>query len=150
GRLLNHRLVEVTLAGSRLQLNEIARRMGQAYPQYHVAGWTLPQQPNDAAAAFLKMNRANPATTSDEDDDDDALGLALAVSPYNGEVLGDLEKANGLMGYVHRFHTHFLAGKIGSAIVGWSAVGLLLLNLTGIVLWWRRKIGRIRWNLTGK
>jgi uncharacterized iron-regulated membrane protein len=34
-------------------------------------------------------------------------------------------------------------------MVGWSAVCLLVLNLTGIILWWRRKIGRFRWNSTG-
>ena len=150
GRMLNHRLVEVTPSGARLPLKEMARRLGGTYPQYHIAGWTLPQYPNDAAAVILEMNRAKPAAAAgDQDDDDDAGGLELTVNPYTGEILGDLNKANGLMGYVHRFHTHFLAGKIGSAIVGWSAVCLLLLNLTGIVLWWRRKIGRFRWNLNG-
>ena len=150
GRMLNHRLVEVTPAGARLPLKEMARRLGQTYPQYHIAGWTLPQYPNDAAAVVLEMNRAKPsATASDDDDDDAAGGLELTVNPYTGELLGDLEKANGLMGYVHRFHTHFLARHLGSAIVGWSAVCLLLLNLTGIILWWRRKIGRFRLNLNG-
>jgi uncharacterized iron-regulated membrane protein len=150
GRMLNHRLVEVTPSGTRLPLKEIARRLGQIYPQYHIAGWSLPRYPNDAAAVNLEMNRAKPAAASDEDDDDDeAAGLELTVNPYTGELLGDLNKANGLMGYVHRFHTHFLAGKGGSAVVGWSAVCLLLLNLTGLVLWWRRKVGRLHWNLKG-
>jgi uncharacterized iron-regulated membrane protein len=148
GRLLNHQLVEVRPAGPRLPLKEITQRVAQAYPQYHVAGWTLPQQPNDAVAVALETNQAKPASTSDEDDDDSG-GLELAVNPYTGEVLGDLAKANGLMGYVHGFHTHFLAGRIGSAIVGWSAVSLLALNLTGIILWWQRKIGRFRWSSTG-
>jgi uncharacterized iron-regulated membrane protein len=151
GRLLNHKLVEVTPAGSRLSLGEITRLMGQTHPQYHVAGWTLPQQANDAAAVALELNRGEkPAATSDEDDDDDdAQGLELTVNPYTGEVLGDLDKANRLMGYVHRFHTHFIAGDTGSAIVGWSAVSLLVLNLTGIILWWRRKIASFRWSSTG-
>jgi uncharacterized iron-regulated membrane protein len=152
GRMLNHRLVEVPPSGTRLPLKEITRRLGPTYPQYHVAGWSLPQQPYDAVAVVLEMNRAKPAAAnSDEDDgdDDDAGSLELTVNPYTGELLGDLAKANGLMGYVHRFHTHFLARDLGSAIVGWSAVCLLLLNLTGIILWWRRKIGRFRWNLNG-
>lgn len=151
GRMLNHRLVEVTPSGTRLPLKEIARRLGEIYPQHHIVGWTLPQYPNDAAAVDLEMNRSKPAAAaSDEDDDDDeAEGLELTVNPYTGELLGDLNKANGLMGYVHRFHTHFLARDVGGAIVGWSAVCLLLLNLTGIILWWRRKIGRFRWSATG-
>lgn len=152
GRLLNHRLVEVTPAGAQLPLQEIAKRLGETYPQYHVAGWTLPQRPDDAAAVDLEMNKAvKPAESADKDGDEqgDELGLELAVNPYTGAILGDLDKGNELMRYVHGFHTHFLAGKIGSAIVGWSAVCLLLLNLTGIVLWWRRKVGRFRWSATG-
>ena len=149
GRILNRRLVEVTPSGARLPLKEMARRLGEIYPQYHIVGWTLPQQPNDAAAVDLEMNRSKAAAAASDKDDDEAGGLELTVNPYSGEVMGDLEKGNSLMARVHGFHTHFLAGKIGSAIVGWSAVCLLLLNLTGIVLWWRRKVGRFRWSATG-
>ena len=142
-RLLNGSLVKVSPAGSRLSLNEITRRLAQAYPQYHVELWTLPQQPGDAAAVILELNQgAKPAAPSSEE-------MELGVNPYTGAVLGDLEKTNNLMGYVHQFHTHFLAGKAGKAIVGWSAVCLLVLSLTGIILWWQRKIGRFRWNSTG-
>lgn len=141
-RLLNDSLVKVAPAGLRLSLNEITRRLVQAYPQYHVALWTMPQQPDDATAVVLEMNQgAEPAASVEE--------LELAVNPYTGEVMGDLGKANGLMAHVHQFHTRFLAGNTGSTIVGWSAVCLLILNLTGIVLWWRRKIGRFRWKSTG-
>lgn len=141
-RLLNRSLVKVTPSGARLPLKEITRRIAQVYPQYHIAGWTLAQQPDLAITAGLEAdNDAKPAPSPEE--------LELAVNPYTGAVLGDLEKANRLMGYVHQFHTHFLAAKIGSAIVGWSAVALFILNLTGIILWWRSKIGRFRWNLTG-
>ena len=142
-RLLNSRLVKVSPAGARLPLNEITRRLGQVYPQYHVALWSLPQQADDALAVDLEINQdAKPATPSAE-------YLQLAVNPYTGQVMGDLEKANGLMANVHQFHTRFLAGNVGKTIVGWSAVSLLIMNLTGIVLWWRRKIGRFRWSLTG-
>jgi uncharacterized iron-regulated membrane protein len=149
GRLLNRSVVTVAPAGERLPLKEITERMEKVYPQYHVAGWILPRQPDEAMAVDLEVNKGvKPATPADEDEDDD-VGLELSVNPYTGQLLGDLDKANRLMGYVHQFHTHFLAAKIGSAIVGWSAVCLLILNLTGIILWWRRKIGRFRWNLSG-
>jgi uncharacterized iron-regulated membrane protein len=142
-RLLNGSLVKVAPAGARLSLNEITRRLGQAYPQYHVVFWNLPQQPDDAAAVALEMNQgAKPAAPAAEE-------LELAVNPYTGEVVGNLEKENRLMANVHQFHTRFLAGDVGRTIVGWSAVCLLIMNLTGIVLWWRRKIGRFQWKLTG-
>ena len=142
-RLLNGSLVKVVPAGARLSLNEITRRLGQAYPQYHVVFWNLPQQPDDVAAVALEVNHgAKPAGASAEE-------LELAVNPYTGEVVGNLEKENRLMANVHQFHTRFLAGNAGRTIVGWSAVCLLIMNLTGIILWWRRKIGRFQWKLTG-
>ena len=142
-RLLNRSLVTVTAAGERLPLNEIVRRLAQTYPQYHVVRWQLPQQPDDATGIALEVNPGAEAPASS------AQEMELAVNPYTGAIVGDLAKTNLLMGYVHQFHTHFLAGKIGSAIVGWSAVCLLVLNLSGIILWWRRKIGRWHWNSTG-
>src|SRR6478672_2782583 len=132
GRLLNRSLVTVAPTGQRLALKDITRRVEQIYPQYHVVEWRLPRTPDDAAAVGLqKKPGATPASTAGEDDD----GLELVVNPYTGKVLGDLAKANGLMGYVHRFHTRFLAGDAGRSMVGWSAVCLLVLNLTGIILW---------------
>jgi len=103
-RLLNGSLVKVAPAGSRLSLNEITRRLSQAYPQYHVVFWNLPQQPDDTAAVALEVNQgAKPAAASEEE-------LDLAVNPYTGEVVGNLEKENRLMANVHQFHTRFLAG----------------------------------------
>jgi uncharacterized iron-regulated membrane protein len=142
-RLLNGSLVKVAPAGTPLSLNDITRRLGQAYPQYHVVFWNLPQQPGDAAAVALELNPgAKPPAPS-------AAELELAVNPYTGEIVGDLQKENRLMANVHQFHTRFLAGDAGRTIVGWSAVCLLVLNLTGIILWWRRKVVRFQWKLTG-
>lgn len=142
-RLLNSQLAKVPPAGARLPLNEIARRLKQSYPQYHVARWNLPQEPQDALAVGLELNEDVKPSASSSDE------LDLAVNPYTGAVLGDLAGASDVVANIHRFHTHFLAGKVGSAVVGWSAVCLLALNLTGIILWWRRKIGGFRWNQTG-
>lgn len=142
-RLLNRSLATVTPAGERLPLNDIVRRLAQTYPQYHAVQWNLPQQPDDATGIALELDQgAKPP-------DHSAGELELAINPYTGAIMGDLAKTNLLMGYVHQFHTHFLAGKIGSAVVGWSAVCLLLLNLTGLILWWRRRICRFRWSTTG-
>src|SRR5689334_16840686 len=75
-RLLNGSLVKVSPASARLSLNEIAGRLGQAYPQYHVAQWTLPQQPDDATAVDLEINQgAQPAAPLTEE-------FELAVNPY--------------------------------------------------------------------
>jgi uncharacterized iron-regulated membrane protein len=140
--LLNRSLVKVAPGSSRLSLNEITRLLSQHYPQYHIAAWGLQQQPDEAAAVTLVVNEDVKRVPAAEE-------LDLAVNPYTGAVLGDLGQASRLMAKVHQFHTRFLAGNTGRAIVGWSAMLLLLLNLSGIVLWWRRKIGRFRWKSSG-
>jgi uncharacterized iron-regulated membrane protein len=142
-RLLNTSLVKVAPADARLPLNEIAGRLAQSFPQYRVAGWTLPQAPDEAVAVFLELNpSAQPSASAVE-------AIEVAVNPYTGAIMGDLAKVNPLMARINQFHRRFLAGKTGSAIVGWSAVCLLFLNLTGIILWWRRKIGRFHWSSSG-
>jgi uncharacterized iron-regulated membrane protein len=142
-RLLNRSLTQVSPSGQRMSLAAVSARLEQAYPGYQVIGWNLGQEPDEANVVFLQARPdakiAKPAADS----------LGLAINPYTGAVLGDLDHANGLAGYLHQFHTHFLAGDVGKTIVGWSAVCLLALNLTGIILWWRRKVGRLSWKPSG-
>jgi uncharacterized iron-regulated membrane protein len=54
--LLNRSLVKVAPGSSRLSLNEITRLLSQHYPQYHIAAWGLPQQPDEAAAVTLVVS----------------------------------------------------------------------------------------------
>ena len=142
-RALNRSLTQVTPGGQRMPLMAIGARLEQAHPGYRVVGWNFGQRPDDANAAFLQADPEAKLPKNAED------SFSLAVNPYSGEVLGDLAHANGVALRIHQFHTHFLAGGVGSAIVGWSGVGLLVLNLTGIILWWRRKVGRFNWKTSG-
>ncbi|HMF90116.1 MAG TPA: PepSY-associated TM helix domain-containing protein [Candidatus Angelobacter sp.] len=142
-RMLNRSLTQVSPVGRRMPLATISAQLEQAYPEYQVVGWNLGQEPEQASGVFLNAKPdAKPANPS-------AHSLELAVNPYTGAVLGNLDRANGLAGYIHQFHTRFLAGEVGKAIVGWSAVCLLVLNLTGIILWWRRKVGRFNRRASG-
>jgi uncharacterized iron-regulated membrane protein len=66
------------------------------------------------------------------------------VNQYTGEVLGSTEDGSNWILKVHDLHVNFLSGKVGNQIVMWSTVGLLILSLSGIFLWWPRKIFRFR------
>lgn len=77
-----------------------------------------------------------------------AEGMELAVDQHTGKVLGVLNE-NRFARQLHFFHTHLLAGKIGSAIVAWSSVVLLFLSITGLILWWRTKVFRINFQTSG-
>ena len=54
-----------------------------------------------------------------------------------------MDTSNDLVNYIHQFHLRLLAGKTGETIVGWTAPFLLLLAITGLILWWPRKIFKI-------
>ena len=57
---------------------------------------------------------------------------------YTGKVLGSTEDGSNWIIKVHDLHVNFLSGKVGNQIVTWSTVGLLLLSITGIIVWWPR------------
>ena len=43
-----------------------------------------------------------------------------------------------LMSWLYQLHMQLLAGDIGSQLVGWSGVAMLLLLFSGVVAWWPR------------
>jgi uncharacterized iron-regulated membrane protein len=43
-----------------------------------------------------------------------------------------------LMSWLYELHMHLLAGEIGSQVVGWSGFAMLVLLMSGIVVWWPR------------
>lgn len=62
------------------------------------------------------------------------------VNQYTGAILGSTEDGSNWILKVHDLHVNLMSGKIGNTIVAWSTFGLLLLSLSGIILWWPRKV----------
>ena len=60
----------------------------------------------------------------------------VSFNPYTGEVLLDRLRYAGLLGLLSNLHIYLLSGETGLLISGWMALGLLLLCLSGLVLWW--------------
>ncbi len=66
----------------------------------------------------------------------------VAIDPTTGRVLDDTLRFAGPLGFATNLHFYLCAGKTGLLVSGWAALGLLLLALTGLVLWWP---GVARW-----
>jgi uncharacterized iron-regulated membrane protein len=62
------------------------------------------------------------------------------IDPYTGAVLGLRDHEKSFARWVHLLHTRFVAGEIGEMMVGGFSVAMLGLAITGLVLWWPRKI----------
>ena len=66
-----------------------------------------------------------------------ARHLVLAyVDPANGRELGMIGDASGVMNWLAELHFRLLGGATGSIVNGIGAFLLLLLCMTGLVLWW--------------
>jgi len=68
-------------------------------------------------------------------------GLQLFIDPVSGEVLGTRTALlPAFLTFAHQLHGNFLLGRDGrSLVVGWLGVAMLLLGLSGLVLWWPKR-----------
>jgi uncharacterized iron-regulated membrane protein len=71
------------------------------------------------------------------------------LDPPTARVLDTVDFRTSLIGFLHRFHENLTIPEYnGRAIVGWVGVGMLILSLTGIWLWWPRSgafLPGLRW-----
>jgi uncharacterized iron-regulated membrane protein len=65
--------------------------------------------------------------------------VTVYLDPPTARVLATAEFRNTLIGFLHRFHENLTIPEYsGRAVVGWAGVGMLVLSLSGIYLWWPR------------
>ncbi|MEO6786522.1 MAG: PepSY-associated TM helix domain-containing protein, partial [Chthoniobacteraceae bacterium] len=121
--------------GERMTLNALAEKLEHAHPGRKAVGFFLPSR-DDLA---LNVTLGGGGKTA-----------MFAVNPYTGAELGPLDGANPLMKKMHQFHTNLLLGANGKTITMVAAVFLVGLSLSGIVLWWPRKIWRPSLDASGK
>lgn len=118
---LNAKLKVVERGRLVLPLSQITRELEAAHPGYKVVGFALPQEDDHAMIVNLAAKKGT---------------LSLCVNPYTGETLGNLAQENKFCAQVHQFHTRLLLAQTGQWITGVGAIILIVLALTGIILWW--------------
>ncbi len=91
-----------------------------------VVSLRLPDEPDVAPTLTLRMA--------------DGKMRSVTVDPVTSKVIGDTSSANTFTQKLHQFHKNLLLGDKGKLVTGWGAILLVLLALTGIILWWPRKI----------
>lgn len=136
---LNHvfhpRLTDVTPTGPPLNWDVFRARVEQQSPGWKLIRFYFPDQPDRSTYVRLR----NTATHKIHH---------VYVNQYTGVVLGSTEDGSNWILKVHDLHVNFLSGKVGNQIVTWSTVGLLTLSLSGIILWWPRKVFRFQRGVT--
>lgn len=124
-RFLNPHLLVVTPQERRVSLQSLADRVRSTYPSDTVQEIRMPRDPGRAGTASLRR--------------DNAFVLAF-LDPYTGEIKGERSNVSVPMALINRLHTGRVAGKVGQTAVGAITVVTLLGILSGLFLWWPRKI----------
>ena len=135
--------VHVTSTGANLPLAQLIAKQEKAYPGRHVGRISPGDKPSDAWTVRLQTNAR------------DRDPVFVALDPHTGEVLwnvnqhisGSQKVIGDVLAFFGRFHGNFLGSHLGAGVIGATCVLLLLLGLSGIVLWWPRKI--LRWRRGG-
>src|SRR5262245_48034080 len=66
--------------------------------------------------------------------------FSIYLDPPTGNVLDKVDFRASWVGFLHVFHENLTVPQYsGRQIVGWAGVGMLILSLTGIWLWWPRR-----------
>ena len=66
------------------------------------------------------------------------------IDPYTGAILGQYNYQHRLLQKIYDLHANLLGGRRGKTINAWFAILLLIVSVTGLLLWWR---GRKYWRL---
>jgi uncharacterized iron-regulated membrane protein len=137
-RAATHDPIIVTESGPRLTDDQLKRAATRAYPGYTVLSFGLVQNPDQAVSITLKA------------------GSKLKdrfFNPYTGADLGDAVPLGiQLVSKLLELHDDLLGGKTGRLVNGFGALLLVVIALTGMVVWWPgvktwRQGLTLRWNV---
>lgn len=121
-RLLNRELTVVTPGPSAVSLQAAVDAVRAVYPAETPTGLVLPEKPHHALVVALNS------------------GQNASVDQYSGRVLGARGRLSGFARELRRFHKSLLAGPTGQTIVGALTFLTLLMAISGVILWWPRRI----------
>lgn len=139
--------IAVTVSGPRLTEEQLSSAALRAYPGYTVLTVSRERKPDAAVSISLKRRSEL---------------KQRYFNPYTGEDLGDsVPLGIVLVSKLLELHDDLLGGKTGRTVNGFGALLLVVIALTGMVVWWpgirnwrrsltlHRKVGwrRFTWDL---
>lgn len=110
--------VEAAPGAQTAPLDRVVAAAGSYEPGHTPSYVRLPRHPGESAEIWT----------------DGEAGPAVFVDPYTAEALGST--TGSLTDWLFELHVELFAGEVGHWVVGSSAVALILMLLSGLVLWW--------------
>ncbi|AXB58051.1 PepSY-associated TM helix domain-containing protein [Flavobacterium fluviale] len=82
--------------------------------------------------------------------DADKNDQIFSVDPYSGKVLGQTAEKSRFFSVVLDLHRHLILGDAGKFITGCSCLIFVFLLISGLILWWPKKMKNLKQRLTVK
>lgn len=117
---LHPEMLRVEPADEHVSIDRVAARVHDAFPDDEVRLIRLPQVPDEPYKVWLTK----------------AVDERVFVDPGDGALLGHWDATQTLTGTLFKLHTDLFAGTTGIWVVGLSGLVLVLLCVSGMVLWW--------------
>jgi len=131
----NPQLLQVVPQDKQVPLQTILNTVREAHPDLKAHRIIIPQKPDGAYTVMME----SPSEKY----------IDFYVNPYSGAVLGSRPFQETLGGFLIELHVNLFAGDVGAKVVGISGLLLLLLSITGMILWpgWKRLAPgiKVRW-----
>ena len=82
--------------------------------------------------------------------DKDKVVQIFSMDPYTGKVLGTVAQKSRFFSVVLSIHRHLLVEDAGEIITGCSCLIFVFMLISGLILWWPKKIKNLKQRLTVK
>lgn len=116
-------LMRATTGDKRLPVHRVLDTVQAAFPEDRIFSLRMPRTPQQSYQ--VRMNGVH--------------DLFVYVNPYSGEILGAHREKDTIIGWIALLHHDLLIGEPGKNILGISALLLVVISVSGFVLWWPPK-----------
>lgn len=120
-RAVNPSILASIPALDRAAFPDIVEKIASSFPSDRIYRIKMPRHADDVFEFWMNESE----------------GRRIYVDQYSGDVLGVREFPETFRGKLFLFHTTLLAGATGKTVVGTSALIVILLGVSGMILWWR-------------
>lgn len=129
---LEPNVYKLQVTDRRAQLQAVVDESVRRFPTHSVGGIAGFDEPD--SSLVLWMNPIPPAGPEQ--------GINIHFNPHTGEMLSVRSSYEGVLGWFANLHYFLLLGSTGAVVNGILAAVLLVLCVTGFVIWWP---GRRNW-----
>lgn len=116
----------VAATGPRLSKDDLKKAVRKAWPKYSVTYIWEAKRPNEATEVWIEPDGVSHPKTK-----------GRLVNPFTGEDLGPSRPVMiGVLAWFSDLHTNLLAGPTGRKVNGLMAILVVVLSITGLMIWW--------------